>query len=620
MALVAGVLLSACNSTAGPAVTPSATLPPQPLPASPTLTPPTATPTATVASTATATPAKTLKTAVATTAPAKTLETAAPTPAAAATATTFPSPSPATSPTAAAPVAVVTGDVVNIRSGPGTAFAVVGEATAGERFAILARAAASDWWRIDLGGEDGWIAGALVRVEGDPAQIVVQQDLPTPPPDTAQAGVQVSMGTVTIPTYPWEAFTEPALNPELNWTYRRLNRASYDASNPQPVPKTYQTVVLENEYLRITLLPELGGRIYQVIFKPTGNNELYQNPVVKPSPWGPPEQGGWLAAGGIEWGLPVEEHGYAWGDRWGHIILPFNPDYAGVTVFMPNEGHLRAEVDIMLRSGEAAFTVQPRIVNPTGQTAAYKFWLDAMVAPGPANSVGPELRLVFPGDQVTVHSRGDDTLPAPREAMTWPTHRAVDYSRLGNWSQFLGFFERPAAHGPFAGVYDEQSDEGIARVFPPAATRGSKGFGLGWSAPLAPSNYTDDSSSYFELHGGVAPTFWDQAQLPAGETYTWQETWFPVAGIGGLSYADGNGAVYLRRSNGELQVGIFPVRQIAGRVVVAVDGQPVLDEAATLSPAQPFYRVVSAGGLPATGRVQVTLFDAASNAVLNYAH
>ena len=53
----------------------------------------------------------------------------------------------------------------------------------------------------------------------------------------------------------------------------------------------------------MTILPELGGRVYQLIYKTTGNNELYQNPVIKPTHWGPlkREENWWLAVGGIEW-------------------------------------------------------------------------------------------------------------------------------------------------------------------------------------------------------------------------------------------------------------------------------------------------------------------------------
>ena len=524
-------------------------------------------------------------------------------------------PSATATPTAPAAFAVIVRNPVNLRDGPGEGFDVVGQVISGQRYPVLARNASGTWWQIEVDGLAGWVFSDLVTIEGDLDGPAVAE---APVEPTSLPPVQVYETTIDIPTYPYAAFTEDAVNEEYGWTYRRFNRADYEASSARAYPWSYRAVVLENEYLRITLLPDLGGRIYSVVFKPTGNNELYQNAVIKPSPWGPDEQGGWLAAGGIEWDLPVAEHGYAWGDPWGYITNRTDPATASVTVFMPFEDHLRAEVDVTLRSGEAAFTIQPRIVNPTDKPVDYQFWINAMLAPGPAGTVGPELRFLFPTDQVTVHSRGDETLPEQQSALPWPVDNGVDYSRLGNWGEWLGFFERPAAHGPFTGVYDGAADEGMVRVFSPAAAPGSKGFGLGWSDPLDPALYTDDRSAYVELHAGVSPTFWDQAHLEAGETYTWQETWFPVAGIGGVSTADGNGAVYLTPAAGGLAVGLFPRQPVNGRMVLTVDDRELLAEDVTLDPAQPFYQVVEAAGLAAGQRASVTLFDQDGSTVLHY--
>ena len=259
--------------------------------------------------------------------------------------------------------AVILKNPVNLRGGPDTGYEIIGEVISGQRYPALARSENSDWWLIDANGTPGWVSASLVNIEGDGESLpIVKEETQA----VAPSGVQVYETTLSIPTYPYAAFTDEVTSAEHGWTYRRFNRAAYEASNPQPLPWSYTAVVLENELLRITMLPDLGGRVYQVIFKPTGNNEMYENPVIKPSPWGPPEQGGWLAAGGIEWGLPVEEHGYVWGDPWGHITVPYDETRTGVTLFMPNqEDHLRAEVDVILRSGEAAFTLQPRITNPT---------------------------------------------------------------------------------------------------------------------------------------------------------------------------------------------------------------------------------------------------------------
>ena len=546
------------------------------------------------------------------------------------TATATPSPAPPTAtpapsdtpiPTATvtatqpAAFAVIVRNPVNLRGGPGEGFDVVGQLISGQRYPVLARDAAGDWWQIEVDGLAGWVFGNLVSIEGDPGGLAV---VAAPVEPTALPPVQVYETTISIPTYPYAAFTEDAVNEDYGWTYRRFNSDEYEASSPRAYPWSYRAVVLENEFLKITLLPDLGGRIYSVVFKPTGSNELYQNPVIKPSPWGPAEQGGWLAAGGIEWDLPVAEHGYAWGDSWGYITNRIDPSTASVTVFMPFEDHLRAEVDVTLRSGEAAFTLQPRVVNPTDKAIDYQFWINALLAPGPANTVGPGLRFLFPTDQMTVHSRGDESLPEEQSAMSWPVYNGADYSRLGNWNQWLGIFERPAAHGPFSGVYDGDADEGLVRVFSPAAAPGSKAFGLGWSDPFDPSLYTDDNSAYVELHAGVSPTFSDEARLAAGETYTWQETWFPVAGIGGVSTADGNGAVYLAPVADGLAVGLFPRLAITGRLTLTVDDAEMLSQDATLDPAHPFYQVVAMPDLASGQIAAVTLFDQDGTAVLNY--
>ena len=570
---------TAIAATATPVASDTPTASPEPPPA--TATPSPAPPTATITATLTATA----------------------TPAATATATL------------PAAFAVIVRNPVNLRGGPGQGFDVVGQVISGQRYPVLARNLAGNWWQIDVDGLAGWVSSDLVTIEGDRGDVAVVE---APVEPTALPPVQVYETTIDIPTYPYAAFTEEAVDELYGWTYRRFNRDAYQASSPRPYPWSYRAVVLENEYLRITILPDLGGRIYSVVFKPTGSNELYQNPVIKPSPWGPAQQGGWLAAGGIEWDLPVEEHGYAWADPWGYITNRTDPATASVTVFMPYQDHLRAEVDVTLRSGEAAFTIQPRIVNPTDKPVDYQFWINALLAPGPANTVGPSLRFLFPSEEMTVHSRGDETLPEPQAAMSWPAVNGVDLSRLGNWGQWLGFFERPAAHGPFTGVYDVDADEGMVRVFPPTAAPGSKGFGLGWTDPFDPALYTDGDTAYVELHAGVSPTFWDQARLAAGETFTWQETWFPVAGIGGVSTADGNGAVYLAPVAGGLAVGFFPRSAVSGRAALTLDGVELWTEEVSLDPAQPLYRTIETTDLATGQRVTATLFDQTESAVLHY--
>ena len=449
----------------------------------------------------------------------------------------------------------------------------------------------------------------------------------TPAPPTATpapaATVSVYERQITFGAYPYAAFQRKVTDPLYNWTWPMLERAAYDATAPQPTPQVWREIVLENEFLRLGVLPDLGGRLIECFYKPTQHQVFYRNPVLKPSPWGPPGrdglEAGWLAAGGVEWGLPVEEHGYAWGSPWGFDTPQPRPNEATITIFQEPQGRLQISVDITLVAGEAAFTVRTRLTNPTDQPATFKYWVNAMLAPGGRNRPGPELRLILPASEVTVHSTGDTSLPAADQAMTWPVYQGRDLSRLGNWRQYLGFFARPAAHAGFAGVYDLAADEGLARVFPADVMTGIKFFGLGWSDPLPANLYTDDGSAYLEMHGGLAPTFADSASLGARETLYWEETWFPVAGIGTFVYANQDGAVNLRATTQGLQVALFPVRRLNGTLTVSVAGAAIASQPVTLSPGRPFDQVIAVpAAAPGRGVVSVQLLDADGAAILQF--
>jgi hypothetical protein len=454
---------------------------------------------------------------------------------------------------------------------------------------------------------------------------------PTAPPAASPAPTVVAAPAVSyrvteviIPTYPYMPFLRPAIDPATGeFPLTVLDRAAYEASNPRPVPVTYRLIVLENRYLRLSLLPDLGGRVYECIFKPTGNNEFYRNPVVKPTNWGPPSPpyptgaNWWLAVGGLEFGFPVEEHGCLWGARWGYDIVTNHDGSVTVTLLAGDFTRPYVSVAIVLPPDAGFFTVSPTIVNPTAGPFRFKWWANAMLAPGPANAVGPDLRFIFPTTAMTVHSAGDPTLPGPGQLLPWPTFNGRDLSRLGTWTGWLGFFQRPAAAGGYMGVYDASADEGMVRVYPPEVARGAKGFGMGWQNPIDPRNWTDDGSTYVELHGGLAPTFDDWVTLPAGGRMNWTERWYPVAAIGGVSYAAAAGAMNLAPAGNALRVGIFPIAAVRGQLKLAVPGLVPINRPVEISPGRPFNEQVAlTDTVPAQGELSLSLTDERGEVVL----
>jgi uncharacterized repeat protein (TIGR01451 family) len=270
----------------------------------------------------------------------------------------------------------------------------------------------------------------------------------------------------------------------------------------------------------------------------------------------------------MEWSLPVDEHGYEWGEPWAWSVITST---MGVTVTVRDTGspnRLQAAIDVFLPADRAYLVVGPHLENPTASDVSFKYWTNAMLAPGASNTVSPDLRFIFNSDEMAVHSTGDSrhfdcagwTHQAPDCRFPWPYHEGVDFSRLGNWREWLGFFEYPHAGADFIGVYDTAANEGVARVFPADIARGAKGFGMGRpnsGYQIDPGTWTDDGSTYVELHGGVAPAFWDTASLMPGATLTWTEFWYPVGNIGGVfSDATSEAALSIRETGGNLYVGV----------------------------------------------------------------
>jgi len=414
----------------------------------------------------------------------------------------------------------------------------------------------------------------------------------TPKPTPLVAQVTVQEIEVTIPSYPYEAYLREVFDIEYGVPYLWLDRAAYESASHTLAPRTFKAIVLENEYLRLTIVPELGGRIYRCLFKPTGQNLFYENSVLKPSYWGPlsGEENWWLAAGGMEWAFPTDEHGYEWGTPWEYSI---GYEEGGITLSLwdTESDRLRVKIDISLLPGRAYFALRPRIENPTSIEARYQFWSNALLTLG-SKTVSPETKFIYPTSQVIVHGSGDPNLPQAGEMMSWPIYEGRDMSWYGNWVGHLGLFI-PQASRDFVGAYNHETDLGVARIFPRQEAPGVKLFAMG--SDFSTDTYTDDGSQYFEIWGGATPTFWEYATLAPGEAKEWAEYWYPFWGTGGLDFANRRAALNLDVREGMVVLGVATTSLEWGTVSFLLDGQEIHREMVTLSPAQPYRREIPIG-------------------------
>jgi hypothetical protein len=421
----------------------------------------------------------------------------------------------------------------------------------------------------------------------------VTPTLPLPSPTTpARSDLSVHTGQVTLAAYPYQEFLREELDATYGITVQRLDRGAYEAATPRPSPRDFQTLVIENAHLRLTFLPELGGRLYSTVVKSTGQEIFYHNPVVKPSRYGPLlpiEDNWWLGVGGMEWAFPVQEHGYAWGLPWTYDVAS-TPQSVTVTLRDSTQpGRVRAEVLVTLAADSATFAIQPRLINDTNRTLPVQFWLSAALAPG-APSVSPDTRIIVPVNQVVVHSRGETgwALPAPRTSMPWPVVAGYDLSRYDQWANYLGFFV-PYMQSNFMAIYSPSADLAVTRIVAPGQIPGHKLFAFGLD--FSDRSYTDNGSQYIEMWGGANASFWpeDDIQLVPGGALEWRETWWPMTGLGGLTFA--NEWVAFNLLNGS-SLRILSARQMQVTLTLSADGVELSHASLSLSPTQPVERPI----------------------------
>ncbi len=404
-----------------------------------------------------------------------------------------------------------------------------------------------------------------------------------PPPSLPISAPAVWEQEITLDTYGWHNALLPTAPDDPIYPYPRLN---FDAVTG-PAPRVYRAVFIQNDYVQLIVVPELGGRILRWTDRVTGQQLFYANPVIKPTNWG--YRGWWLATGGMEWAFPEEEHGLNEYRPWQYELL-----WNGVRVWDTDEHTgLSVEVSIQLDGEHSYFTLIPRISNETGEAQQYQFWANAMLTLSNANAPSPDLSFILPDDAVTIHSTGDGSLPDPGSQLSWPVHGGRDWSRYGEWRQYLGVFANPA-QADFVGAYDPGSDQGIARVFPHTTATGVKIFCMG---DLPSSLWTDDDSRYFELWAGLTPTFWDYWTLQPGQSVAWTERWYPVSGIGGYNWANEEAAIRLLPSGDSATVAVATSRALEGTVVLRRGGEEVQRWETFIAPGQAFH----ASGGPASG-------------------
>jgi hypothetical protein len=386
------------------------------------------------------------------------------------------------------------------------------------------------------------------------------------PPAHTSPGTPLSYETtVTLLAYDYRSALRETAPGDPRYPYPGLD---FEALGP-PQPVSYQGVVLENGYVALTILPELGGRIYRWVDKATGAHLLYENPEVHPRPL--PGGGWWLPVGGIAWLFPSAERGLADARPW-EYETGFTAHGLSVTVWHTEERTgMQVGATISLDADHAYVTLQPWAQNDGDAPQPYQLWLNGLLALS-VGGVSQRTRIILPVDRVLPD--GEET------AVSWPERDGSDLSWYGEWGGAQGFFVPEVSYG-FVGLYDPVADQGMVRVFSP-----------GWPAGTRLSSATSgDEGEVIELWSGATPDFSTGATLAPGERASWIERWYPVYGIGAFTYANESAALRLAQTETGVQVGLAVSAATTGHLSLWDGGRLVASWPVWLAPGEAFQAV-----------------------------
>ncbi len=316
-------------------------------------------------------------------------------------------------------------------------------------------------------------------------------------------------------------------------------------------PKTYRAIFLENEFLRATILPELGGRLYSLYDKVAKREVFYRNNSVK---YGLVAlRGAWIS-GGIEFNFPNGHTTDTVSPVSSRCLM--NADGSATVVIgdVDQVSEMYWEVALTLHPGVSRLDEHVQLFNPTPVEHLYWFWNNAAVrATEDARFIYP-MRLVTPG--------------AGAEPQTFPEWHGVDHSRYASFhepSELFGI----GVHRDFFGVYYADADYGVIHYADHRELTGKKfwtwgvaGDGTVWTDLL-----TDTDGPYNEIQAGRFETQFHRDFMPVHSVESWSESWYPVKQLdGGFVEATSQFAINVRflphvGGKGDIEVAVNPTEE-----------------------------------------------------------
>ena len=425
-----------------------------------------------------------------------------------------------------------------------------------------------------------------------------------------------------------------------------------------PVDRKWKAIWIENKFLRVLVLPEIGGRIHAIQDKSNGYDLIYNQSVIKPALVG--LAGPW-ASGGIEFNWP-QHHRPA-------TFLPVDHEIEGcpdgsVIIWCSDHdpmARMKGMHGVCLHPGKSFLELKVRAYNRTPFTQTFLWWANV------ATRVHEAYQSFFPPDvyYVADHAR--------RSMSEYPlakgTYYAVNYGERGRNgvpkneipSQFvplhcnsqsaignrqsaipnyapndLSFYANipvPTSYmcmgskEDFFGGYDYKAEAGVVHIanhhISPGKkqwTWGNHDFGYAWDRNLTDADGGGEFAPYIEIMSGVftdnQPDF---SFLQPGETRTWSQYWYPIQKIGPAQHANLRAAISLKVSGGRIRFGVAVTEKVArAKIQLAAAGKNIFQTSRDCAPDLPFVAEIKLPRGVAETDLQLRVTDASGVEIIAY--
>ena len=413
------------------------------------------------------------------------------------------------------------------------------------------------------------------------------------------AQVKISEQQWILPTY---NVMPPDKNPMFfkGESYQGASKVIYpyalnDMISNEKSDKSWKVLILENEYIKLCVTPEIGGKLYYGTDKTNNYNFFYKNNVVKPSNIG--MTGAWVS-GGIEWCV-IHHHRAS-------TMLPVDYELAenadgSKTIWIgetePRQ-RMRWTIGMTVFPGKSYYCNEVKILNPTPFTNTFLFWANV------AAHTNKNYQVIFPPSVNTAvyHAKNSFThWPVSTEVYNGEDFtKGVDLSYWVNSVHQNSYFAYDLKED-FMGAYDHGKETGTVHIGDHNIVKGAKlwEWGSGPQGQATEGLLTEKDGPYVEIMvGAFSDNQPDYSWIRPYEVKTFKQYWYPVKDIQGFKNANLNGAVNLeKRENNQVILGYYSTQKIAkARIILKKKGETVFEKSVEISPEKAFTQSIKIEG------------------------